>query len=223
MNVYDLIRTQLALEGIGVDDEGQLIRVPCLNPDTLHRVYVARYPGGATIFFQAGLHPALCSCLLRLPVTEFFENPQRVRAILAEDRPCESSFIGKSYVFPDTISVIQYPDVLHLSQADPELVRQYNPEIDPNHKEVFGVMADGKIVATCESSREDDAAGEAWVFTLEPYRRRGYARQLTAAWGHWLQKRGKTPFYSHLRENLASQAVAQSLGLIQWVEGAGYG
>ncbi len=77
MNVYDLICRQLALEGIGIDDDGQLIRVPCPNPDTLHRVYVARYLGDITIFFQAELQATVRSSLLCLPVTEFFENPQR--------------------------------------------------------------------------------------------------------------------------------------------------
>ena len=88
--------------------------------------------------------------------------------------------------------------------------------------EVFGMLADGQVVSTCESSREDKYAGEAWVRTLEPYRRRGYARQVTAAWGRWLQQHGRVPFYSHRAENLASRAVAQSLGLIEYIEDAGY-
>jgi predicted GNAT family acetyltransferase len=81
---------------------------------------------------------------------------------------------------------------------------------------------DGQIVSTCQSSRENDLAGEAWVRTLESYRRRGYARQVTAAWGSWLRQHGKTPYYSHRWDNLASQAVAQSLGLIQYIADAGY-
>jgi predicted GNAT family acetyltransferase len=68
----------------------------------------------------------------------------------------------------------------------------------------------------CVSSRENEVAAEAWVETRPEHRRRGLARQVTAAWGHDLRRRGKIPFYSHRLENSASQAVARSLGLRQW-------
>lgn len=218
----DLIRLHLALEGKGIDAAGQLVRIPCDDPDTLHRVYVTRNAQGDSLFFQADLPQPIRDKLLRLPVTDFFDYPQRVETILAEDGTCMERHIGKSYIFPDTLNPAQYPDVVRLAEVDPGIVRQFNPGLDPRQKEVFGVLVDGKIVATCESSRENETAGEAWVQTLEPYRRRGYARQVTAAWGHWLQQHGKTPFYSHKMENLASQMVARSLGLVQYMADAGY-
>lgn len=155
-------------------------------------------------------------------MTDFFEHPEQVEAILAADTTCAERHIGKSYIFPDTLSPALYPDVARLSQIDPEIIRQFNPQLDPRQKEIFRVLADGQIAATCESPREDASAGEAWVQTLEPYRRRGYARQATAAWAHGLQQHGKVPFYSHKWENFASQAMAHSLGLTQYIEDAGY-
>lgn len=222
MEGIDFIRLHLALEGTGIDASGQLVRLPIPDPDTLFRVYVTRHALGDTIFFQAGLSQPIRDKLLRLPVTDFFTHPERVEAILAEELPCADRHIGKSYIFPDTLNAAHYPDVARLSQVDPGIVQQFNPQFDPGQKEIFGVLVDGKIVSTCESSREDVFAGEAWVQTLEPYRQRGYARQVTAAWGHGLQQHGKVPFYSHKWENLASQAVAHSLGLIQYIEDAGY-
>ena len=222
MDTIDLIRLHLALEGTGIDAAGQMVRIPCDDPDTLFRVYVTRHAGGDTIFFQAGLSPSVRSRLLQLPITIFFEHPQQVEAVLAEDGPCTDRHIGKSYVFLGSLSAAWYPHVMRLAQVDPQVVRQFNPGLDPCQKEIFAVLADGKIVATCESSRENEFAGEAWVQTLEPYRRRGFARQVTAAWGHWLQQHGKVPFYSHRLDNLASQSVARSLGLIQYIEDTGY-
>ena len=222
MDSMELIRLHLALECKGIDARGQLVRIPCADPDTLHRVYLARHDQGDTFFFRADLPEGIRRKLLRFSAADFFEAPDRIRAVLEEDGPCEEIHLGKSYIFPESLHPSQFPDALRLAEVDPALVRQYDPEMDVSRKEVFGVLVDGKIVSTCESSREDERAGEAWVRTLAGYRRRGYARQATAAWGHWLISHGKTPFYSHRWENFASQALAQSLGLIQYLADAGY-
>lgn len=185
-------------------------------------MYVARHERGDSLFFQANLPHSIRRELQRLPISAFFEAPDRVKAVLAKDRLCEEIHIGKSYIFPGPLRSRLYPDVVRLAELDPELVRQYDPGLDLSRKEVFGIVRDGKIVSTCESSRENEAAGEAWARTLEGYRQRGYARQVTAAWGNWLLSQGRLPFYSHRWDNLASQAVAQSLGLIQYVADAGY-
>jgi RimJ/RimL family protein N-acetyltransferase len=110
---------------------------------------------------------------------------------------------GKSYIFPNTITPLDYPDV-EFSEAAACIVR------------------DGEIVSSCQSSRENASAAEAWVFTHPDYRGRGYARQVTMAWGHRLQKQSKIPFYSHHRTNLASEAVARSLRMIQYITDVGY-
>jgi hypothetical protein len=86
----------------------------------------------------------------------------------------------------------------------------------------FAIITDGLVVATCESSRESRVAAEAWVRTLPQYRGRGYATRVTAAWARDAQRRGKEPFYSHHRENAASAGVAHALGLLPFLEDAGY-
>jgi len=217
-----LIRLHLALERVGIDEAGQMFRLPGPNPDTLHRVYVARHDQGDSIFFRHNLPQWIGRKLRRLPVSAFFEAPEQVKAILAEDYACDEVHIGKSYVFLAVDLSGKAPDVVRLSSLDPELVRRYDPGLDLAQKEVFGIVAAGQIVSTCESSRENEAAGEAWVRTLEGFRGRGYARQVTAAWGSWLIQQGKVAFYSHRWENIASQAVAQRLGLVQYIADAGY-
>lgn len=57
MDALELIRLHLTLEGTGIDDAGQMVRLPIPDPDTLYRVYVTRRAQGDTLFFQAGLPP----------------------------------------------------------------------------------------------------------------------------------------------------------------------
>jgi predicted GNAT family acetyltransferase len=89
-------------------------------------------------------------------------------------------------------------------------------------KTVYGIIVDDQIVASCGSVRENDKCAEAWVTTEPAFRGRGYARQVTAAWAHHLQKTGKIPFYSHAQENLASERVAHSLALLPFLTGWAY-
>jgi predicted GNAT family acetyltransferase len=79
-----------------------------------------------------------------------------------------------------------------------------------------------KIVSACNSSREDNLSAESWVRTIEEYRGRGYARQVTLAWAHNLQQKGKLPFYTHKLSNIQSQKVAEGLGLMLYMEDIGY-
>ncbi len=72
------------------------------------------------------------------------------------------------------------------------------------------------------SVRENETCAEAWVWTLPDFQRRGYARQVTSAWAQDLQVQGKLPFYSHKLSNVASAAVARSLGLIDVATAVAY-
>ena len=63
-----------------------------------------------------------------------------------------------------------YPDAVRLTEAHRDLIEEYDARIEPVRNAVFAVIADGRIVSTCESSRENDTAAEAWVRTLPEYR-----------------------------------------------------
>ena len=73
---------------------------------------------------------------------------------------------------------------------------------------------DGGEAAAAWSVRESAHAAECAVETREPYRRRGLARQVTAAWADHVLARGRVPFFSHLIENVASRGLATSLGAV---------
>lgn len=70
--------------------------------------------------------------------------------------------------------------------------------------------------------RQTDKAAELALEVLPIYRRRGYGRQLAAAWANHIMHQGLVAFYSHLHDNLPSQTLAQSLGVVQYAVSAGY-
>jgi len=76
------------------------------------------------------------------------------------------------------------------------------------------VVADGDAVSLCFSSRNATEACAAGVFTVEEYRGHGYAPVVVASWANAVREMGRVPFYSTAWDNLASQAVAQKLGLV---------
>jgi RimJ/RimL family protein N-acetyltransferase len=160
--------------------------------------------------------------LLALTPDIALKDTEAVRMILAEDRPCSDFHTGKSYIFPDHLPASLFPDVVLLTEAHQACIKSYSPDMNVLDKAVYAVITGEQIVSTCESSRENEYAGEAWVQTLPPFRGRGYAQQVTAAWAHHLQRQGKIPFYSHQLSNLASQRVAQRLGLTQFISDASY-
>jgi hypothetical protein len=156
-------------------------------------------------------------------------------------------WIGRTLLFPDSLA----DDVASAQSAFGNLVRlapardggdpyggsapaadRLRPAIAPADEapparevfpgEQFAALADGVVVATCLSARESALAAEAWVRTLPAARGRGHATRVTAAWALDVRRRGKTPFYSHHRENSGSAGVARALRLIPFLDDVGY-
>ncbi len=223
MDAIALIRIHLELECIGVDARGLLSRLPCPNPDDIPRFYVARHPAGYVAYCRHDLPPRLREALGALPPECAFTERDTVERILALTGSGDGIWRGKSYIFPDTLTPDLYPDAV-LLDADRHRPawQEYDPGTRLAGRRVYAILVGDRIAATCESSRENDVSAEAWVRTTPEFRRRGYARQVTAVWAHDLQRRGKIPFYSHKWDNLASRGVAHSLGLIQYIEDVGY-
>ena len=77
----------------------------------------------------------------------------------------------------------------------------------------MAMVEDGHAVAVCASVRISAAVHCAGVETRAEHRRRGHAVNAVAGWGRAVLALGATPFYSTSWENIASQRVAQRLGL----------
>jgi hypothetical protein len=209
LDVDALIAAQLRLECKGVNAEGLLVRIPGRDPDDIPRCLALRHSAGYRVLFRNDLAHLLREQIAALPPEVVFGDQQTIGAILAQDAPVEAIWAGRSYIFPSAPAPAEYPDVVRVERGG-------------DARPVYAVHIAGQIVASCESAREDEAAAEAWVQTAPEFRRRGYARQVTAAWAHEIIRLGKIAFYSHSMNNLASQGVARSLRLRQFIDGVGY-
>ena len=223
MNAIQLINTHLELECIGVNSDGLLVRIPGPNPDDIARFYIAQHEGGYSAYFRHDLPRSIREQISVLTLETAFSDHDTVTHILAQDAPCADMYIGRSYIFPETLTPDGYPDAIRLNETHQALIEQYDPRVRVSRRAVYAIIVDGQIASTCESSRENSVSAEAWVRTKPEFRRRGFACQVTAAWAHNLQKQGKLPFYSHKCDNLASQSVAHGLGLVQYIADVGYG
>ena len=88
-------------------------------------------------------------------------------------------------------------------------------ELNSSHP-YLAIIADSQMVSICQSVRLSSRAHEAGVDTLVGYRRRGYATSVVAAWALAVRASNRIPLYSTSWDNMASQGVAQRLGLVQY-------
>jgi RimJ/RimL family protein N-acetyltransferase len=219
LDVLALVALHLELECVGFDAQGDLTAIPCTNPDTLPRFYIIKHNDGDTRYFRDDVALNVRTALNALSSDVALHDAKMVCSILSG---CDDIHMGKSYIFPKPLSFADYSDVVRLESHHQALIERYEPQMNVNDRTIYAIIVDTRIISTCESSRENDKAGEAWVRTLPEYRGRGYAHQVTAAWAHSLQQQGKVPFYSHTHTNTASAAVARKLHLIQYIEDAVY-
>lgn len=213
MNAPEIVQCYMAMDGAGITPDGLLISLNETIADELPRLLVLHHEQGYSLFSRNNLLAQLVDALMRLSPEFALRDHERIKAILAADSPYSEVWTGQSYTFP-TLKAEDYPPgVLRLSEAQRELIAKYDPNLKPTQVTACAIFIDGQIVSACISSRENAVGAGSWVQTLPAYRRRGYARLVTTAWAFHHQQDGKFPFYSHHSDNLASQALAQSLGL----------
>ncbi|HYI24731.1 MAG TPA: GNAT family N-acetyltransferase, partial [Thermomicrobiales bacterium] len=137
-----------------------------------------------------------------------------------DDREPVIGFQGPAYRFPATISTTI--DVTRISRENLHLLHRVVGDLDALDRDFdvvepwMAVVQDGAAVATCYSCRRSDRAAQARVDTAPPFRGRGYAPAMVAAWAREVRATGRIPLYGTTWDNLASQAVARKLGLVQF-------
>lgn len=195
LNPRQLIHLQVALEYQGISSfpglEGGLLHpYPDSSEQALFLIH--RYPGGCLRFARQDLPESVLKRLVELPALQACEHPEAVQQVLAK---WNAGFVGpfETYIFTEPPPVNDCPRV-------------------DQQEGCFLVRFDDLAVAWAWSERENDHAAEVAVETLPDFRRRGYARQVTAAWAIHVLRQGKVAFFSHHRDNLASRALAHSLG-----------
>jgi RimJ/RimL family protein N-acetyltransferase len=184
---------------IGRTVEGNLWRFRHDLPDTLVR----------DLDRMLAAEPTLTN--LRQPLRCF----DRLQDALAAHAPIAGMYEGPAWwcpegiVVPRAVPVTRLTDATAAARTFPWLADEL-PFVEP----CMAVLHDGEAVALCFSSRLSPVAAEAGVETLAPYQRRGYAAAVVAAWAGAVRALGCLPLYSTSWDNLASQGVAASLGLV---------
>lgn len=141
-------------------------------------------------------------------------------ASLVEAGEARVGHVGPAYRFPDDLDAPV--GVTRITASNANLLRSmpaYLADVERGlvaYEPRLAVIEDGVAVSICNSARLTDRAAEAGVETLANYRGRGYASRVVTAWALAIRETGRIPLYSTLWDNLASQAVARSLGLIAY-------
>jgi GNAT superfamily N-acetyltransferase len=190
MDARSLIRLEVELE-YGVTLRDDVIPVTPENTRDVPLITVARFNDGYSLLYRAGLSGA--------DYARFSEtNPERLFALPADALPYRV-IDCRWYVITRIPEPSEFPDVIELNGR-------------------FVIERDGQIVASAWSSQGSAYAAEVEVETHPTYRRRGYGRQVVAAWAHQTRRGGKTAFYSHLVANEASRALAASVGAVWFAD-----
>jgi hypothetical protein len=122
---------------------------------------------------------------------------------------------GPAFVFPDVLAHSGAVLVIDDEQLLAHNFRGWVPgEIAAGRAPVLAVLADGHPVSVCFCARRSEVAAEAGVDTATPYRGRGLAARVTAAWALAVRASGRIPLYSTSWTNEASLAVARKLRLV---------
>jgi RimJ/RimL family protein N-acetyltransferase len=187
------------------------------------RVFVGRTAEGNLWRFRHDLPDTLVRDLDRMlasePTVTDLRQPlhcfDRLRDALAAHAPIAGMYEGPAWrcpegiVAPRAVPVTRLTDAAAAARTFPWLVTEL-AFVEP----CMAVLHEGEAVALCFSSRFSPVAAEAGVETLGFHRRRGYAAAAAAAWAGAVRALGRLPLYSTSWDNLASQGVAASLGLI---------
>jgi RimJ/RimL family protein N-acetyltransferase len=153
--------------------------------------------GGQVRFYRSDLPRSIRRQIEALDPETALQDHEAVRRILDKYTSCDTVFAGKGYYFARTPFPAEYPDAVYRDGC-------------------YVILVDGKPVSWAWTADESERAAELAVETVPRYQRRGYARQVVAAWAAHVLGEGKVAFYSHEVGNTPSEALAHSLGAVQY-------
>ncbi len=203
------------------DKNGRLLRVNEPWPDTARaaRMLLTRpLDGPARCYFREDLPDGLIRKIEKIIVRE--EAPQTLTSPPSYQKEYvrllggEKVEYGPCYWMPD---LLVEADVVFLSEQNvrPFIQNGFSwlAEEISYVAPCAAVIRDKQAVCICRSVRKSRWASEAGLETLSEHRGRGYAGLAAAAWAQAVRQTGRIPLYSTSWDNLASQRVAQKLGL----------
>lgn len=220
-NAKIFLEAQLGLEGLKVVNGNRIVKIQAIHFNIEKnknaeppKVIAINFENKISVFYSDLISNMLLADLERLEKYDFIGNQEKVTKILKENNQFEELGHYIAYVFPKNIEVDFDKTQVFVGSED-ETIKEFDTSFYQKYPMVYATMKDGKIVACCVSSRENDLAGEAWIFTLPEHRKQGFGLKAVQLWASELQKNGKIPFYTHKRSNIASQKLAEKLNLIK--------
>lgn len=185
------------------------------------RIYLAYTADGYVLRFGQAISDVTAAQIGEIvhrqpPVEDVRTTPRVVEAVqeaLSGQSPAPQG--GPAYRFPEPLP--SPGGTVQITEATVQLALHTYPWLLAELAEwwpCFAVVRDGAAVSICFSARIGAAVCEAGVETVPAFRRHGYAATVTAAWVSAILHSGRIPVYSTSWGNVASQGVAQHLGLI---------
>lgn len=194
MDHRSLVELKIAME-FGAAPIGDTLPQAASNDEGQPRLLVSRFGNAIALYFRYDLAPDVRAELSALGPDRLMRDESLVRSILEREQPSETVYRIRWYTIQRMPDPSEYPDVIML---------------DGRHV----IVVDGEVAAWAATDRDTDRAAEVSIETLPNFRRRGFARQVTASWAASVLAAGKVAYYSHLLDNAPSEAVAKSLGLV---------
>lgn len=187
------------------------------------RLFLGRTREGHLWRFRADLPAALTAELEALCADEpadmesdspprYAEEYARLLGGVARGREGGPAFYFNEYAEPSR-------PLLIVTEANAGLLRGGFEEFveELSSAQPFVALAEGgRAVSVCRSVRVTDAAHEAGVETLPPFRGRGFGKDVTAGWARLVRALEAVPLYSTWWANTASRALAGKLRLTQF-------
>lgn len=168
-------------------------------PDSSERALFIVYQVGS--YYQAYFHrqvPAdIRQKLAENGYEKAFSQPEQVEDILAAHDACQRCGPYQTGFFALCPTAEEFPQVV-----------ENNGRME--------IKIDDTPVSWAWSVRENACCAEVAVETLAAYQRRGFARQVIAAWARQVIQSGRVAFFSSAETNLASRALADSLWIQQF-------
>jgi GNAT superfamily N-acetyltransferase len=177
-----------------INSKGDLVPVPGKASALFS---ISRYQAGYIKFFRHDLPVDIRHQINVLDPDTALNDHKVVCQILDGHIPCDGVFAGIGCYFDHLPSPDQYPDAVYQDGC-------------------YVILVDGEPVSWAWTANESEGAAELAVETKPEYRNRGYARQVVAAWANYVIGKGKVAFYSYEIINLASEALAKSLDVVQY-------
>ena len=214
-----------------MNSQGQLIGVnePDTNQDT-PRFYLLRTVDRIAWRVRHDLLQTISNQIEKLVATEphSIDFQQALQhhvlyvALLEQDAPVNKINSGPAYILPESSPS---DTAISITAENSYLLEKHfawTLEIFDFRSPVAVCVEDDTAVAACFSARKTEYIAEAGVFTIEDYRKKGYAKAVVRNWSIAVREMGILPVYSTSQNNIASQSVAKNLGAIPYATDFSY-